>query len=182
MGVFNAANQWYHALLFIPALVGQVTLPALARRAGAGDPGVALELMWRAVRAIALLGVAVAAALGAASGGIMAAYGRGFAGGGATLVLVAATGALVVAVSPIGHFLAATGRMWAGFALNAAWAVIFVVSSSRLVHHGSLGLAGARLIAYVALSVALVGLALSLRGRAVRSPDTALGAAEGTAA
>ncbi|MDQ3949751.1 MAG: oligosaccharide flippase family protein [Gemmatimonadota bacterium] len=179
VGLFNAANQWYQALLFIPALVGQVTLPALARRMGVGDRRAAVRSMWRAVRANAFLGLGVAAALGAGSPWIMAAYGDGFQSGTATLVVAAATGALVVAMSPVGHYIAATGRMWGGFAFNAAWAVTFVVGTSHLVRYGSLGLAGARLVAYVVLAVALVGFALRLQGKVQDVPRAAFGAGEG---
>jgi O-antigen/teichoic acid export membrane protein len=37
MGAYNAANQWFNALMWLPYMLGGVTLPMLAERFGAGD-------------------------------------------------------------------------------------------------------------------------------------------------
>jgi O-antigen/teichoic acid export membrane protein len=37
MGVFNAANQWFNATMFLPGLLGQVVLPLLCESCGRND-------------------------------------------------------------------------------------------------------------------------------------------------
>jgi cytochrome b len=39
--------------------------------------------------------------------------------------------------------------MWAGLAMNAGWAIVVLAATSLLVHWGALGLATARLTAYI---------------------------------
>jgi len=43
----------------------------------------------------------------------------------------------------------ASGRMWMGFVMNLGWAICFIGATRLLVYRGALGLAEARLAAYV---------------------------------
>lgn len=153
MGLFNAANQWFGALLFLPAILGQAALPVLSERLGEND-GVRsrkvlsfyIKLNAAVVMPLVLLGCL-------ASPWIMASYGPGFREAWPTLVTVLITAALLAVQTPVGQVIAASGRMWLGGVMNLGWAVCFVVLTWALLRWGAFGLAGARLLAYLAHSL-----------------------------
>lgn len=148
MGLFNAANQWYLVLLFIPSVVSQVALPIFSNHLGTGARAEAWGLLRSTVKANLAIGALIAVVLSLCSPFIMAAYGDGFRAGWLALVLVVVTGVFQAAAAPVGQFIAASGKMWIGFTMNLGWALAFVTLSLNLVDHGAAGLAGARLLAY----------------------------------
>lgn len=149
MGVFNAANQWFGALIFLPGVLGQAALPVLSERMGADDSGRSRKLLAFYTKLNAVV-VAPLVILGAAASPlIMASYGPGFREAWPTLVVVLLTAGLVAVQTPAGQVLAASGRMWLGSAMNFGWAILFIVATYLLVPRGSFGLAAARLLAYV---------------------------------
>jgi len=150
MGIYNAASQWYNALLFLPMTVGAVLLPLLSDRMGEGDTtgsSRVLDFMLRFNAAIMLpcvIGVSLASPY------IMRMYGREYSHAWLTLILVVVTAGVFAVLSPVGDVIAASGRMWLGCAMNGGWALILLPVTVVLVHHGlgSVGLASARLVAY----------------------------------
>jgi O-antigen/teichoic acid export membrane protein len=148
MGALSAANQWFGAVMFLPAALGGAVLPVLSERLGEGDTGGARKVLRAAVamNAAVVLPIAVLGAI--ASPWIMRMYGPAFAAAWPTLAVVLATAAVVAVLNPIGTVLAAAGRLWIGFLMNSGWAVVFLVLTVILVRTGALGVASARLIAY----------------------------------
>jgi O-antigen/teichoic acid export membrane protein len=148
MGALTASGQWYAAALFVPSALGSALLPVLSERVGRRDAAGAR----RVLRAALLTNLAVVApivALGTvASARIMGMYGAGFRGAWPTLAVSLATAGVVAATNPVGSVLAASGRLWLGFAMNAGWAAVFLAGSVALVRFGALGVASARLVAY----------------------------------
>ncbi len=159
MGALSATNQWYGAVLFLPTALGGAILPVLSERVGQGDaPGVRKVL--RTAMTVNLVAVAPIVAVGAlASHGIMGMYGPEFRAAWPTLVVVLVTAGLVAVTNPVGNVLAASGRLWLGFVMNSGWAVAFLGATLLLVEWGALGVATARLIAYVVHAVWTVGFA-----------------------
>ena len=86
---------------------------------------------------------------GIASPYIMNLYGKSFGSGWPTLVVVLLTAGLLAIQTPVGLIIAASGKMWTGFAMNMGWALIFIVSTLLLLDFGSLGLATARVVSYI---------------------------------
>jgi len=76
-------------------------------------------------------------------------YGEGFGNGWPTLVVVFLMSGLLAVQIPVGHIIAASGKMWLGFAMNSGWAITFIIGTLLLLDHGSLGLATARAISYI---------------------------------
>lgn len=153
MGLFNAANQWFSALLFLPGVLGQAALPVLSERLGENDGlragkvlGFYIKLNAAAVTPLMFLGCL-------ASPLIMSSYGPGFTEGWPILVIVLTTAALLAVQTPVGQVIAASGRMWMGTAMNFGWAACFVVLAWCLLRWGALGLAAARLGAYLAHAI-----------------------------
>ena len=118
MGVFNAANQWFGALLFLPQSAGQTVLPLLSERFGFSDTKSSIKILSFSMMINALLLFPVVIALCLLSPLVMASYGDGFREGWATLVVVAITAGLVGIQIPVGHVIGASGRMWLGFFMN----------------------------------------------------------------
>ncbi len=162
MGVFSAANQWYAMLLFLPSLLGQVVLPVLSERLGQTDTRQSTKTLVLAIKMNALLVLPLVLLTSIASPFIMNLYGEGFRSGWPTLVVVLLTAGLLAVQTPVGQIIAASGKMWLGFAMNSGWALIFIVSTLSLVDRGSLGLAIARAIAYVFLATWVAVFAMRL--------------------
>lgn len=165
MGVFNAANQWFGAILFLPSALGQAALPVLAECLSRHDHakarkvlGFYLKLNAAVIAPIVLVGCLV-------SPWIMASYGTGFGQAWLTLVVILITAGLLAVQTPIGQIIAASGRMWLGTLMNAGWAVCFVCFTWSFIHWGSLGLAGARLGAYLVHAIWASSFAIMLLRR-----------------
>jgi len=148
MGIFNAANQWYHLALFLPTMLGSVILPILSERLGQNQTRQSGRLLMLAMKINALLVFPIVLLACFVSPYIMALYGESFRSGWPTLVLVLLTAGLLSVQTPVGQTIAASGRMWIGFAMNTGWAVVFVLGTLLLVDFGSLGLATARAVSY----------------------------------
>lgn len=176
MGLFNAANQWFQALLFLPNVIAQVVFPLLSHRLGNGARTQALRMLRISMGVNASFAGLVALILIVLSPIIMGSYGEGFRSGWPTLVIVVLTSALVAAQAPVGQFIAASGKMWIGFAMNAGWAITFIGLAIGLVRYGAEGLAGARLLAYVLHCVWTFWYALLLQRKLVVVDATPLDA------
>ncbi len=149
LGIFNAANQWRMALLFIPFAVGQVLIPILANQLGAGNRRRAGKILRGAVVVNAILITPAVLILGLLSSTIMAQYGQDFAGSGPVLLAVLATAALLSIQVPVGHVMAASGKMWTGFAMNLGWGLVVLSAAYCFLKYRALGLALAYGIGYV---------------------------------
>jgi O-antigen/teichoic acid export membrane protein len=153
MGLFNAANQWFAALLFLPGILGQAALPVFSEIVS-GNDGVKSRKVFAFYIKLNAAVVAPLVFLGClASPLIMSTYGAGFREAWPTLIVVLITAALFAVQVPIGQVIAASGRMWLGSALNFGWAVCFVLLAWVLLPWGAFGLAGARLVAYMVLTL-----------------------------
>jgi len=168
MGLFNAANQWFNALLMFLGTLGQAILPVLSERLGAGDraKSAAVLSFYIKLNVIVVTPVVLAGAL--ISPYIMAWYGAGFAGAWPTLVVVLATAGVLAALTPVAEIVAASGRMWLGSLMNLGWAVCFISLTWFWIERGALGLAAARLSAYLLHSLWTCGFVALLLKRAGR--------------
>jgi O-antigen/teichoic acid export membrane protein len=152
MGVFNAANQWRTALLFLPGLIGQVVVPILSSVQNAGGRHTARRVLLGSVLTNGLCTVPVLLVLLPCSNWIMSFYGPAFSSRGAIFQVLLLSAALLAIQTPVGNLIAAFGRMWAGLLMNAGWAACFLG-----VAHGLLALGwGAQAIACAYLAAYLV--------------------------
>ena len=159
MGVLNAANQWHNALLFIPGILAGSVLPVLSERLGSGDARQSREVLRLSIGLNALVVVPVALVGCIASPLIMRLYGDSFGGGWPVLVVVLITAAVMAVLFPIGQLIAASGRMWVAFVTNVLWAIVVLSTTVLWVRFGSLGVASARLVAYLCHATWMFGVA-----------------------
>lgn len=162
MGIFSAANQWFTLILFLPSMLGSVVLPMLSQQLGQDNTRQSRGILLLAIKANLLIVAPLVLVASVASPYIMTLYGDAFAEGWSTLVIVLLTAGLLAVQTPVGQIIAASSRMWMGFAMNAAWALTFLVGTLLLVDFGSLGLASARGIAYVIHATWTFGFAIWL--------------------
>jgi O-antigen/teichoic acid export membrane protein len=168
MGAYNAANQWFNALMWLPYMLGGVTLPMLAERFGAGDGVRSAKLLMASIKINAAITFPLVLVGCLLSPLIMAAYGKDFRSEWPTLVATLLTATLLALQIPVGYALAASGRMWVGFFMNVGWSMVFLVSTHLLLVWGSLGLASARLLAYLFQAVcAFVFAWVAIRGMGI---------------
>jgi O-antigen/teichoic acid export membrane protein len=149
MGIFQAANQWFAAVMFVPEGLGRVSLPILAHMLGKGGSGEtigALKSMCAFNATVVLPPILVIAWM---SPRIMRLYGADHESSWLVLCIVLSAAGLSAIAAPAGSLLAARGRQWTGFALNAAWAITFVGMTWLLQDAGASGLAIALLVAYL---------------------------------
>jgi O-antigen/teichoic acid export membrane protein len=150
MGILNAANQWYAAVLFVPGMLGQVLLPIITERLSQGHQEHSRRLLRVSITGNGVI-AAVIVALGAIfSPLIMRFYGAQFADAWPTLIAVLLAAGLQALQTPIFDFMIAKGRMWTTLWLLAAWAATLLAVTALLVRWGAFGLASARLVAYIA--------------------------------
>jgi O-antigen/teichoic acid export membrane protein len=149
MGVFSAANQWYALILLLPAVLGQVLFPMGAERLSRDDGRGAARLMLMSMKLNGVIVLPVVIIGSLASPLVMRAYGRGFESGWPTLVVVFVTAGLLAIQGPAGQMINASGKVWIGFWMNLGWGLAFLGITPALVFLGGLGLALARLGAYL---------------------------------
>jgi O-antigen/teichoic acid export membrane protein len=151
MGQFNAANQWFWALLFLPGVLGQVALPMLCERLGQNNTFDTRRVMIMSVKINAMVTIPLVVCGSLVSPFIMGLYGVEFREGWPTMVAVLLTGGLIAVQMPIAQTISAVGRMWVLSIMNLAWATCFVGLTWLLVGWGwgALGLAVARLASHV---------------------------------
>ncbi len=151
VGIFDAANQWRIAILYIPSMVGQIVLPMLSSMGGEGD----LERYKKVLRYNLLINIITSAVIALPiaifSTLIMAAYGDGFVDGKWVLVILAISAVFVAVNSVVGQAIASKGKMWLGFTFNFLWGIALVSSSYILINicgYGAVGLALSYLFSY----------------------------------
>ena len=155
-GIFNAANQWRSAILFLPSMVVQPFLPMLSRLAGEGRlvQFRKLLLVNIAASSVAALGPSVVAIL--LSRQIMTAYGAAFAHARLTMVLVVLATLMAAPTMAIIQAMNSLGRLWTSAAIHVAWVALFLLALQTSLGHGAQGLASAYLVSYIGQLVLFV--------------------------
>ncbi|MGI6391841.1 MAG: oligosaccharide flippase family protein [Kiritimatiellia bacterium] len=149
LGILNAANQWGVAVAFFPGVLMTAVLPVLSEQAGVRDVDGNVRIVKRMMRVTALILIPLALVLCMLSPLIMRGYGKTFAPGYTTLILSVAAVVPQAITTPCWYAMMANGRMWACFILNCGWSVLLLTGTFLLARYGAVGVAGARLIAFV---------------------------------
>lgn len=151
IGIYNVATQWRNILLFLPTVLGQVLTPILASLWNVREFESIRALLWKGVRLNGLVAGVVALPLLFAGNEILLLSGPDFGNHGQVMVLTALSGLLLSVQTPIGNYIAATGKMWTGAAMNTGWGIVLVVSAKYFlgIYPGAKALAAALLTAYI---------------------------------
>jgi O-antigen/teichoic acid export membrane protein len=150
MGIYNAANSWQKAILFLPGCLNAIALPMLSDFFGAEKFGHYRKALWYNIVINGGSALAAAAVITLASPFIMGSYGAGFVEGKWVLVILSSATVLMAVNSVAGSAIASTGRIWFGFLFNLLWGVALISFAHFLIPlYGAKGLALAMLFSYV---------------------------------
>ncbi len=148
IGILNAANQWYGAVIYLPSVLGQAAFPLFAERSANGSPKEQSRLL-KFYLIVNVLSVVPVVTLGIAlRDKIMGAYGEEIGAESNVLVAVLITSAIVAIQTPLGQMMAAKGQMWRGLAMNALWAFAFIAPLVATDQISAWNVATTRLVAY----------------------------------
>jgi O-antigen/teichoic acid export membrane protein len=149
LGVFNAANQWRNAILFIPTVLAQITLPLLASTND--DKGEFKKILKINIFINFVLSILIALVISLFSKLIMSTYGQDFKEGYLVLVILTFSSVLISVNNVIGQAIFARGKIWFGFILNLIWGLILLSTSYAfsINGYGAFGLSISFLIAYL---------------------------------
>lgn len=159
MGIFQAANQCYAILLFLPLQLSRVILPVLSERLGQQDVAHAKKIMILMVKINAAIIFPVIIIASASSRFIMGLFGGDFKNGWPTLILVLIASGIVAIQTPVGQVLWASTKSWQIFTIDAIVGVVFFGLTWLWVKYGAIGLASARLTSFIASSILVSGYA-----------------------
>ena len=148
MGAYNAANQWFAMLLFIPTALATGIVPILSDTLGEKDFKRSKKVLNFMLKLNAAVIIPCVLVLSLLAPYVMRIYGRDYKDAWPTLIVLLVTSGIYALLTPVGEIIAAAGRMWLGFGTNIAWAAVLIVATFFLVRWGSFGFASARLIAY----------------------------------
>ncbi len=156
LGLFNAANQFRMFIMFLPNIIGMVTLPLLSEIHGQREASFARAINAN-LRTIWGLSLPLGSMLIGLSPWLMALYGTQFQEGYLILALLVCVTIIHMAGSTVGQALISSGKIWAGFFLNMAWALVLLSAVVIFVpSKGAMGLALAYFLAYVFLTICLL--------------------------
>jgi O-antigen/teichoic acid export membrane protein len=149
LGAYNAANQWYNMMLFIPTALAAGIVPILSDTLGRRDLKSSRKVLSWMLKLNAVVILPIIALMCFLAPYVMRIYGKEYKDAWPTLILVLITSGVYALLTPVGEIIIASGQMWLGFLLNLLWAIVLIISMVILVKYGSVGFASARLIAYI---------------------------------
>ncbi|MCK4461120.1 MAG: oligosaccharide flippase family protein [candidate division Zixibacteria bacterium] len=162
MGIFNAADQWYAIMLFLPGLLGSVILPVTSEQFSRKNTKQLMKIVRLAIKINVLFVLPLVLLASIVSPYIMSLYGDGFTKGWPTLIVALLTAGIIAGQMPVGQIITASGKMWIGFAMRSCWALTFIVATLILLDFGSLGLATARAVSYVVYTILTLGFVIRI--------------------
>jgi O-antigen/teichoic acid export membrane protein len=151
MAVFTIADQWFNFVLMLPVVLGGVLLPVMTHVFSVSDDVASRSLLKRTFLANMALSVVPLVAVAPWGFLILRIYGPTYPASWPVFTVMVMAGCLVSVLSPVGHALTATGRLWLGSAMNLGWSAAYLTLAYVLVAvegQGALGLGLARLGAY----------------------------------
>jgi O-antigen/teichoic acid export membrane protein len=176
MGLFNAANQWHTATLFLPGVLGAVVIPVFAGMAGPEDRHRYRRLLGYNIGFNVAASAAIALPVSLFSSFIMSGYGPSFTSGYPVLIVLCCAAVIYSGMTVIDAAIISRGLMWWDVAQHVIWATVMIAMTWKFRHYGAIGLALATLLARLAhllSSVFLYGKIVEGPRPANRSPTVA---------
>lgn len=142
LGLFNAANQWRAALLFIPYAAGRIILPVLSDLYTSSS----IEKFKKVFRKISIAFIALGGigfiVISLLSRLIMKGYGKEFLGGEKVIYILAFTAFCATAIYVNNQLLYSTNKIWFSVISNIALSIILLGMAMIFVpRYGAIGLA-----------------------------------------
>jgi O-antigen/teichoic acid export membrane protein len=145
VGAYNAANQWYNVLIFIPYILVSTFLPVFSEKLAKNQKKEVNRIIKNAIFLISAIFILLSLIFLVFGEKITLIYGNEFKGTG-FLLAVAVFTLLPQSINIIlGNLVAAMGKMWFGFFVNFIWCILFMGLTYLFISKGALGLLIARL-------------------------------------
>jgi len=148
MGIFNAANQFFLMLNFLPMIIWQVSLPVLSGVSGKKD----FYKLRKSYRKLIVINLSVIilliCMLAPVSGMLMKTLGKEFAGQTQTLIATLVLTPVYASANVAWLIMIVIGRMWTSLLLVVLHCLMYVGIFTVVKNQGAYGLAMARLISY----------------------------------
>lgn len=150
MALFDAANQWRVAILFIPGALSQIILPMLS--SSVADSKKYNIIFFKNLKLNIIISIIMFLIIALVNPIILKAYGNEFSGLWLPLIILASSTILVSVNNVFGQAIASQGKMWIGFIVNSIWAISLLILSFwliKILDLGAIGLSIAYLISYI---------------------------------
>ncbi len=149
LAIFEAANNWKTAVIFIPTAISQVIIPLLVNTNKKSD---LLYVFRRNLFYNTTIAAIIALLLSIFSPVLLKLYGEQFAGHYWPLIILLISTVFMSFNNVIGQLLASKDRQWEGLSLNIVWACMLILFSYLFLNYykiGALGLSLAYLCSYI---------------------------------
>ena len=150
IAIYNAANQWVIALLFLPNIISKVSLPLLTQ-IDQKDNNSYINF----IKASTIINFSIVFLFSIpivfASSFLMGIYGESFIQGEKVLIVGAVTACLISINSSLSNVLLSKAKVWLGFRFNLIWSLLMLILSYIFtsIGYGAFGLMLAMLISYI---------------------------------
>lgn len=152
LAIFDAANQYRTAILFLPGVFSQIAIPMFSKN---NKSSAFHKILKMNVSIVAVVTITVALLVFFLSEFLMNFYGKGFIGGSNVLIILSISAVLSSINSVFGQAIVGKGLMWSGFLMNFIWAFALLGFAYyyNLSSEGAMGFAKAYLYSYAIHSV-----------------------------
>lgn len=148
LAAFNASNQWFNVLVFIPYIIVSAFLPVFSDLISRNKLREVQRIISNSSGLLLVIFIPLTLIFFVWGDQIAMIYGEEFAGTGYLLGISVFT-LIPMAISIVySNLLAASGRIWYTCGVTAIWSVVFIGLSFAFISHGANGLLWARFIAY----------------------------------
>ncbi len=155
MAVFNAASQWRTALMFLPMLLMQASLPVLSSAGGKEMDADYKKTLNMSQSILAAVSFPLAAILMLTSVPVLRMYGKDYRSGESVLIGVILVALIQCIGAAGGNVLESKGRMWTCLVLNWSWAGVYLACVYLTVQkYRAVSLAYSSAAAYLLLAIA----------------------------
>lgn len=149
MAIYDAANQWRGAILFVPVALSQIILPMLSNTSNTPLKFIQIIKINLTINLIISLFLSIIISIIATP--ILKSYGEGFEDGKFVLIILAISTILISLNNVIGKIIASKNKLWYGLLLNLFWAIVLLGFTYFFIKngYGAKGMAIAFLISYI---------------------------------
>lgn len=159
IALFSVSQRWRQALLFLPGIISQPSVPIIAERLHQGDYRTVARLLGGTFGFLILFCGAVGLVLAFGAPLILRAYGEDFVQGGTSVFRILMLAAFVQAIlTPFSNLVTSAGHTWLAFLGMVLNSVVLIGVTYGLVHYGAIGLTVAH-VASALISLVFLGLA-----------------------
>lgn len=149
VAILGISMQWFNAIMFLPTVTARILVPILSDLHSLKNQIASHEILKMSFAVNGIFSIFLVIAVTLFARDILLLYGEEYSGYGRVLTVVSIAAALLAMQTPAGNIVVAASKMWTGFFMNAAWALVYITSSYFLVEGGAIGIAWALLISYI---------------------------------